>query len=115
MPAGINVVVEGDFATVSFQDKSLRGITLAEILKNTTPKSVGVDTSGPTKAYVIPTRVAEASGLIDAPAEPEKTPEPEKAPAKKAPVKKTPAKKAEPETANPFDAPKSDAAEGDWV
>lgn len=75
MPEGIEVVVENGFATVRPFGVN-RGHVVGQLLKHTTPEFVDVDTSGRTKAYIVPESVARAAGFIDAPSEPETPKEP---------------------------------------
>lgn len=82
MPEGIEVVVENGFATVRPFGGVNRGKVVGQLLKHTTPEFVDVDTSGRTKAYIVPESVARAAGFIDAPSEPETPKDPPKNPFK---------------------------------
>lgn len=98
MPIGISVLVVDDKVHVSFPDRSKRGVTLAEIVREIPPRDIRVDTSGSLKTYILPIEGARAVGLLDdtAPVKDEEPAEddapaetPKKAPAKRAPKKAT--------------------------
>lgn len=120
MPAGVEVVIEDGFATVT-PEPAQRGRVLTALLAAVDdPTQIRTDTSGRRRSYVVLEQDAREAGLLDEPAEEdsgpvdpfpakvEEAPIPEvasaeepkieeapKAPAKKAAARKAPAKKAE--------------------
>lgn len=69
MPKGIEVVVDGGFATIDFVDRSLRGSGLNRLLQATPPEMVEtLSRSGPRRQYRVPEGNAREAGLLDVPA-----------------------------------------------
>lgn len=124
MPAGVDVLVDGPYARISFPDRTKKGPALAALIATGAP--IEVRTGGLRREYIVPEGNAREAGLLDEPVaseaddadndpgagtdksastsensevkaddEPDKTED--KEPAKKAaPAKKAPAKKAAP-------------------
>jgi len=66
MPAGIEVEVDGGFATLAFLNPALRGPALAELVEIGGGESIEVITrDGPRKKYRVPLGNATTAGLID--------------------------------------------------
>lgn len=86
MPAGVEIVVEDGFATVT-PDRTQRGHVLRALLAAVDhPSQIRTDTSGPRRSYVVLEQDARNAGLID-----------EKPAAKKPATKKPTTRKPEPE------------------
>lgn len=84
MPAGVEIVVEDGFATVT-PDRTQRGHVLRALLAAVDhPSQIRTDTSGTRRSYVVLEQDAREAGLLD------------EKPAKAATVKKAPAKKTAP-------------------
>ena len=65
MPAGVEIVVEDGFATVT-PNREQRGHVLRALLAAVDhPSQVRTDTSGPRRAYVVLEQDARKAGLID--------------------------------------------------
>lgn len=64
MPAGVEVVVEGGFATIEFVDPARRGPGLAALLEHTPPDLIEKVTR-PAVRYIVPEGNARAAGLLD--------------------------------------------------
>jgi hypothetical protein len=66
MPKGVEVVVDGGFATIDFTDSSLRGPGLARLIEVGGPEIVETLTrEGPRRMYRVPEGNAREAGLID--------------------------------------------------
>lgn len=66
MPAGVEVLVEGGFATIDFVDPKLRGVGVAALLEHTPPEFIETLTrTGPRRLYRVPEGNAREAGLID--------------------------------------------------
>jgi len=67
MPDGVEVQVEGGYATIDFVDPARRGPGLAQLLAHTNPRDIEKLTrSGPRAArYRVPEACAKAAGLLD--------------------------------------------------
>lgn len=66
MPEGVDVAVEGGFATIEFVDKTRRGPGLAALLAVGGPELIEKVTR-PRLAYIVPEGNARAAGLLDSP------------------------------------------------
>lgn len=64
MPAGVEVVVEGGFATIEFVDPNKRGPGLAALLAHT-PSELIEKVTRPAVRYIVPEGNARAAGLLD--------------------------------------------------
>lgn len=110
MPAGVEIVIEDGFATVT-PDRTQRGHVLRALLAAVDhPSQIRTDTSGTRRSYVVLEQDAREAGLLDVKitrkvAKPERVLSPEQTkafedaksePAKATPAKKAPAKKAAP-------------------
>lgn len=84
MPAGVEVIVEDGFATVT-PEPAERGRVLTALLAAVDePSQIRTDTSGTRRSYVVLEQDARTAGLLD------------EKPVKAAPSRKAPAKKAAP-------------------
>lgn len=84
MPAGVEIVVEDGFATVT-PNREQRGHVLRALLAAVDhPSLIRTDTSGTRRAYVVLEQDARKAGLIDE--KPARTPRTKRAPAKKTTV-----------------------------
>ncbi|APD19241.1 hypothetical protein PQB71_gp11 [Mycobacterium phage Taptic] len=84
MPAGVEVTVEDDVATVVFTDKKLRAQGVGALLEAGRPDQVQKITR-PETGYVVPVEVARRAGFLD------------EAPAAEAPAAEVPAEAEAPE------------------
>lgn len=91
MPAGVEVVIEDGFATVT-PEPAQRGRVLTALLAVVDdPSQIRTDTSGRRRAYVVLEQDAREAGLLDEPAE-----ETQKSSAKKTTARRAPAKRSAP-------------------
>ena len=68
MPAGVETVVDGGFATIDFIDVSLRGPALAKLLEVGGPGTIQTITrEGPRRKYRVAEGNAREAGLLDTP------------------------------------------------
>ncbi len=65
MPYGVNVIVEDGFATLEFTDPRLKATSLAVLLDIGGPETIGVDTGGTRRTYIVPEGNAREAGLLD--------------------------------------------------
>lgn len=89
MPAGVEIILEDGFATVT-PDQSQRGHVLRALLAAVDhPSLIRTDTSGTRRSYVVLEQDAREAGLLDEKPVPVKSAQAKKAPAKKAAPTKT--------------------------
>lgn len=70
MPQGVEVYVEGGFATIDFVDRTLRGPGLSRLIDSGGPSIIEKMTrSGPRVQYRVPEGNAREAGLLDTPAD----------------------------------------------
>lgn len=66
MPDGVEVAVDGDWATIDFVDRGARGPGLARLLEHAEPSDVETLTrGGPRTRYRVPVVFARKAGLLD--------------------------------------------------